>query len=244
MPLLGSILLASLLGSPHCAGMCGGFVAFYSGGAGRGRALPHVAYNGGRLVSYLLLGALAGALGAGLDHVAAVAGVGRVAAVVAGAAMVAWGAATLLTEAGVVLRLPVAPLAIRRALTASLRAVHAQPAPVRGLVMGLITTLLPCGWLYAFVTVAGGTARPLAGAIVMLAFWLGTLPVMAGLGVAAQAALGPLRRRVPLLTATLLVVFGLLTVAGKFRPMTAMPQAMPGMAEVAQHPLELKHDHR
>jgi sulfite exporter TauE/SafE len=78
--------------------------------------------------------------------------------------------------------------------------------------------------------VAGGTARPLAGAVVMLAFWAGTLPVMAGMGVAAQAALGPLRRRLPMFTAALLVVFGLLTVAGKFRPMDAAHAGMKGMS--------------
>jgi sulfite exporter TauE/SafE len=95
--------------------------------------------------------------------------------------------------------------------------------------MGLVTTLIPCGWLYAFVAVAGGTAHPLTGAGVMALFWLGTLPVMASLGLLAQSALGPLRRRLPILTASLLVVFGMLTLAGKFRPMPAMHHApVPG----------------
>ena len=58
--LAGSVLLASLLGSPHCAGMCGGFVCFYSGQDGRGQTRAHAAYNLGRLVSYLVLGLLAG----------------------------------------------------------------------------------------------------------------------------------------------------------------------------------------
>lgn len=229
IPLAWSVLLASLLGSPHCAGMCGGFVAFYAAGDGRGRGVPHLAYNGGRLVSYLTLGLIAGAIGAGVDHMGSLAGVGRVAALAAGVLMVAWGAAGLLAEAGVRLRLPGAPAALKRPLTAALQAVHARPAPVRALVMGLITTLLPCGWLYAFVAVAGGTAHPLAGAAVMGLFWLGTLPVMAGLGLAAQTAFGPLRRRLPMLTAALLVVCGLLTVAGKFRPMPMMHHALPGM---------------
>jgi sulfite exporter TauE/SafE len=243
MALVGSVLLASLLGSPHCAGMCGGFVAFYSGGDGRGRIGPHLAYNGGRLLSYVTLGAIAGWMGAGLDHVAGLAGLGRLAAVLAGVLMVAWGGGTLLAGAGVKLPLPAVPLSVRRALAAALRAVHAQPAHVRALVMGLVTTLLPCGWLYAFVTLAGGTAQPLAGAAVMALFWLGTLPVMAGLGLAAQSAFGPLRRRLPALTAVLLVVFGLLTVAGKFRPMPAMHHAMPGMTMPAPGASSGDHEH-
>jgi len=244
IPLVGSVLLASLLGSPHCAGMCGGFVAFYAGGDGRGRIRPHLAYNGGRLISYVTLGAIAGALGAGVDHMGALAGLGRVAGILAGVVMVVWGAAALLAEAGIAIRLPAAPEGLRRPLTAALKSVHARPAPVRALVMGLVTTLLPCGWLYAFVAVAGGTAHPLAGALVMAVFWMGTLPVMAGLGLTAQRAFGPLRRRLPVFTATLLVVFGLLTVAGRFRPMPMMhPMMMPGGSAPSSEGPPARHDH-
>ncbi len=86
----GAVLLASLLGSPHCAGMCGGFVCFYAGQGGRGQALAHVAYNLGRLASYLLLGALAGLLGQTLDQAGAGAGLHRTAAVASGAVMVVY----------------------------------------------------------------------------------------------------------------------------------------------------------
>ena len=45
-----SVLGASLLGSPHCAAMCGGFVCFFSGqGGARPSATTHAAYHGGRL---------------------------------------------------------------------------------------------------------------------------------------------------------------------------------------------------
>lgn len=52
----GSVLLASLLGSPRCAGVCA-LVCLYAGQGGRGQAWAHVAYNAGRLLSYLALGA-------------------------------------------------------------------------------------------------------------------------------------------------------------------------------------------
>ncbi len=243
IPLVGPVLVASLLGSPHCAGMCGGFVTFYAGGDGRARVLPHVAYNAGRLVSYVTLGAIAGLIGAGVDHMGALAGVGRAAGVLAGLVMVAWGLAALAAEAGLALRLPAAPAALKRPLTGALRSVHARPAPVRALVMGLVTTLLPCGWLYAFVAVAGGTAHPLAGALVMAVFWMGTLPVMAGLGLAAQTAFGPLRRRLPVFTATLLVVFGLLAVAGRFRPVPMMHDLMPPMGAPPSGGSPTPHEH-
>ena len=68
--LIGAIFLASVLGSFHCAGMCGAFLAVASGAPG-GRAKRQVllqgAYHAGRLVSYTALGAAAGAAGGLVD---------------------------------------------------------------------------------------------------------------------------------------------------------------------------------
>jgi sulfite exporter TauE/SafE len=215
--LAAAVLGASLLGSPHCAGMCGGFVCFYAGQDGRGNGWAHVGYNLGRLGSYLALGVFAGAVGHALDRFGAAAGLQRGAAIVAGAAMIAWGGATLATALGVRLPHRLAPAFARTGMAAAVRAVHAQPPVVRALVVGLATTLLPCGWLWVYVATAAGTGTVPVAAIVMGAFWLGTLPMMAGLGLAAQRAVGPLRRRLPVLTAGLLVALGLLTIGGKFQ---------------------------
>ena len=222
--LLSSLFVAALVGSPHCAGMCGGFVAFYAGQGGPRRMLAHVAYNGGRLVSYALLGAVAGLLGAGLERSAAAAGVSRAAAIVAGALMVLWGGTTIAVQLGARLPKPPRP-ALGGAIAAALRALRAQPAAVRALAIGLLSTLLPCGFLYVFVAVAGATTSPLYGALVMAAFWAGTVPIMAGLGLAAQSLLGPLGRRLPVVTATILVVVGLLTMAGRMGLPTPLPVA-------------------
>ncbi len=222
--LAASVLLASVLGSAHCAGMCGGFVAFYSAqDATRAqRGWAHAAYNGGRLVSYVMLGVFAGLVGHGLDRVGATAGLERVAAIVAGSLMVIWGGSVLLhAAAGRAQRLPETPAFLRRHFAGAMRAVHAQPPAVRALTLGLVTTLMPCGWLWAFVATAAGTGSLVRGAVVMSAFWLGTVPVMAGLGLLAQQAMGPLRRRLPLVTAAMLVVLGFFTLAGKFQAMAA-----------------------
>uniref|UniRef100_A0A832MIU2 Sulfite exporter TauE/SafE family protein n=1 Tax=Eiseniibacteriota bacterium TaxID=2212470 RepID=A0A832MIU2_UNCEI len=229
--LVGPVFLASLVGSPHCAGMCGGFVAFYAG-HGERRPWAHAAYNGGRWLSYVGLGLVAGALGAGVDRMGAAAGLSRAAAVLAGALMIAWGATALLVAAGV--RLPAGPApALHRRLAGALRAVHGQPPEVRALVIGLLSTLLPCGFLYAFVAAAAATGSAVHGALVMAAFWLGTVPVMAGLGLIAQRALGPLRRRLPLVTAAVLIVVGLLTVTGRIMPAPGGAGACPHCATAA-----------
>ncbi len=215
--LAGSVLLASLVGSPHCAGMCGGFVCFYAGQDSRGQKLAHVAYNLGRLASYLVLGLLAGLAGHVLDRAGSAAGLQRTAAVTAGVVMLVWGTGALLVALGARLPSAAAPAFLRTRFAAAMRAVHAQPPVVRALTVGLVTTLLPCGWLWVYVAMAAGTGSVPSALLVMSAFWLGTVPMMAGIGLAAQSLIAPLRRRVPVITAGVLVVLGLLTIGGKFQ---------------------------
>jgi uncharacterized protein len=65
--LVAAIFLASLLGSLHCAGMCGAFVAIACGRLGNDRSdwrdavALQTAYHGGRLLTYVTLGMFAGA---------------------------------------------------------------------------------------------------------------------------------------------------------------------------------------
>lgn len=227
--LITAVFMASLLGSMHCAGMCGAFLAFAVGaGDDRGtadRAGLHVAYHGGRLLTYAALGAIAGALGAALDLGGSLAGVQRLAAAVAGALMVAFGLVAILRVGGA--KLPRAPIPphLQRLLLRGHRAAFDLPALPRAFAIGLLTTLLPCGWLYAFAITAAGTGSPALGALTMAVFWAGTLPVLIGLGVGIQSLTGPLRRRLPLLTSLALVGVGLYTIFGRL--------SLPAMAHPA-----------
>lgn len=214
--LVGSVLGASLLGSPHCAGMCGGFMCFVAGQDGK-RFWPQAAYHGGRLLTYVALGVAAGAFGVGIERLAAAAGIARGAAILAGVAMVAGGGMALATALGARLPRLGTPSASHAPIVAVLRSLAGQPPVVRALAIGLLTTLLPCGWLWAFVATAAATGSPLSGGATMAVFWAGTVPALVGVGVLARGAFGPLRRRLPVLTSAALIVVGLLTVAGKFQ---------------------------
>ncbi len=217
-----SVLGASLLGSPHCAAMCGGFVCFFSGQQGaRTNWLTHATYHAGRLVAYALLGAAAGMAGAGFDLAGRMAGFQRPAAVAAGTLLILWGLAGLAAAAGFGRTATAAPAGFRMLLSRAIARVADKPPIIRALTVGLLTALLPCGWLYVFVATAASTGSALSGAIVMAAFWAGTVPVLAGVGALAQRAAGPLRARLPVVTAAVLLVLGVLTVAGKFQ----MPHA-------------------
>ena len=217
--LLGTVLAASLAGSLHCAGMCGGFVAFYAGSdvsGGSRRAIGHAAYSAGRLASYLLVGVSAGLLGAALDGIGARTGLARAAALAAGTLMVAWGGIGLLRAAHV--RIPVAslPAGLRRAIVGAQRVAMRDRAPVvRALLLGLFSALLPCGWMWGFAVLASGTGSPWLGMLVLGAFWIGTLPAMLGLGLSLQFLGRRARARIPVVAAATLLALGLLWLTGR-----------------------------
>jgi uncharacterized protein len=221
MEMLAAVLVASLLGSVHCAAMCGAFVCFYAGSPA-GRATPrdwrpHTAYNAGRLVSYVALGAIFGTLGGAFDRAGTLVGIARAAAIVSGTAMVLWGVATLLALRGV--RIPsVGFEALRPALGSVLLRVGDWSPTGRAVTTGLVTTLLPCGWLYAFAAVAAGTGSATRGVVTMIAFWVGTLPMMIAVGVGAQRVFGRFRRGLPAMSAAAVVVIGLLAIFGRMQP--------------------------
>jgi len=221
--LLTTVFVASLLGSLHCVGMCGGFVAFYSGADGSGgawRLLSHGAYSGGRLVAYSILGLAAGAIGAALDLAGSLAGVQRVAAVAAGAVMIVWGIFALLQIGGVKVFKHRSNSAITGWLRRGISMVGQRPPVVRATVVGLLSGVLPCGWLWAFVVTAAGTGSASGGVAVMAAFWAGTVPVLLALGLGAQILSVPLRRHIPAVTAVILVALGLYAIIG--RPATVI----------------------
>lgn len=217
LALAGTVFVASLLGSAHCAGMCGAFVCFYAGADARASAWGHLAYNGGRLVSYLLLGALAGALGAGIEQVGAGVGVARAAAVVAGVLMIAWGVVTLLVLRGVRVPLPTPMQRAQQWMAARLRAARGLSPVLRALTVGLLTTLLPCGWLYAFVVTAAGMGSVQGAMLLMAIFWAGTLPIMLAFGVGVRRIAAPLRDRLPVISAVAIVLVGVMSLSGRAR---------------------------
>jgi sulfite exporter TauE/SafE len=226
MATIAAVFVASLVGSLHCAGMCGPLVAFALGTTDttshRQRAVLQFAYHGGRLVTYSLLGAVCGLLGAALDLSGSMVGMNRVAALLAGLMMVGVGIIALLRYSGVRLpAFPVPKMLTRMIVFGQRAAVGLRPFP-RALTIGLLTTFLPCGWLYMFAIVAAGAGSALGGAAIMIAFWAGTVPVLASLGIGVQAFAGTLGRRMPLITSALIVLLGLFTIGSRsIRPAQA-----------------------
>lgn len=205
---------AALLGSAHCAAMCGAMAcasADVSAEPGE-RFRASATYHAARMVAYVLLGALAGAAGAGVDATVSMRGVIRPAALVGGVLLVVWGVMRALTSVGV--RVPrVGAAQYARSLVSPLLRGVANRRPVaRAALLGIVAPLLPCGWLYAFVASAASTGSAVDGALVMAAFWAGTVPALAAVTLGLHRALGPARRFLPFATAMALIAVGSLTV--------------------------------
>jgi sulfite exporter TauE/SafE len=201
--LLPAVLASSLVGSVHCAAMCGPLVALAHGDGSRWR--PPLAHAAGRGAAYVALGALAGGVGGALDLAGQALAVQRVAWLLGAATVLATGLVGLSAALGAPLR-----LSGGRTFQRGLVQIRRRRPVVRAALLGLLSAALPCGWLWAFVALAAGTAHPAAGAAVMATFWLGTLPMNLGLGVALGPLLVRLRRRLPLVSAGLLIALGCL----------------------------------
>lgn len=212
LALAGTVLASSLLGSAHCAGMCGGLALAASGpnGSAEGsRAMRQVGYHAGRLASYALVGAIAGLVGSVVDDAGTLVGVQRVAAVVAGSMIALMGAVAVARAMG--LRVPAA--SVPMPLVRLAQRVHAAtlrlPPNYRGLPLGLATPLLPCGWLYAFAAISAASASAPLGAFVMAAFWLGTVPAVVIASNGARIAFARLGRAAPVVAGIAMIAVGL-----------------------------------
>ena len=190
----GLFFVTGLLTSVHCVAMCGGINLSQSlPGRGKWAALL---YNAGRVASYTLIGALLGTVGYLLGG-----GSFAVSPLLQGVVKLLAGAFMLLSGINLLGLFPV----LRRLRLPLPKLQGGSRLPF---VIGLLNGLMPCGPLQAMQLAALGSGSPVSGALSMLFFSLGTVPLMLGLG-GLVALLGQrLARYVNLIGAVLVAVFG------------------------------------
>jgi uncharacterized protein len=165
-----------VLSSLHCAQMCGPIVLSYSIGSRSSRG-GHLLYNGGRIITYGILGSAAGEAGFTVDLF----GSERIAAMAFGVLMVlAAVAMTGSVPRQVLVQVERAGVSGRysRAVARLLRA----PGTWNKLVLGLVMGFLPCGLVYATLLKAAATGSAVSGAVSMMAFGLGTSGTLLAIG--------------------------------------------------------------
>lgn len=208
----GGLFLAGLSGSAvHCGPMCGPFVLGQVGErmarlpanglceAARLRGALLLPYHAGRIATYAALGAVAGFAGIGLPGWAV-------------ALLLAAAASVFLMQALHRLRPAARPRGRLGAAIARLAGRIGRERWGGSFVLGMVLGLLPCGLLYGAILGAAASGGALAAAAAMVGFGLGTVPLLAAIGmagaVAGRTALGGKRLgpAVMLLNATVLAV--------------------------------------
>ncbi|HEX5788375.1 MAG TPA: sulfite exporter TauE/SafE family protein [Woeseiaceae bacterium] len=183
--LLFAALAAGFFGSGHCIGMCGAMVLLLERPQDApGALLRRLVYNAGRLTCYMLLGAVAAAAGLVLTRVAGVA-TGLFILRMAAALVVVLLAVDLVFGLRTLGFLEAAGARVWRRLSPLAGKLLPATTPARAFGAGFLWGMLPCGLVYAAVALAAGSGSAAAGAVVMAAFWLGTLPALLAAGAMA-----------------------------------------------------------
>ena len=213
-PLLVSALILGLLGGGHCLGMCGGLMGALT------LAIPKeqrsrrfrllLAYNLGRILSYATAGLLIGLAGWAVANSPAA----MFMRVLAGLLLISmglylagwWSGLTRVESLGRGLWRYIQPVANRLLPVSSLP---------RALLLGALWGWLPCGLVYSTLLWAASQGNALDSALLMLAFGLGTWPVLLATGLAAERVTALLRKRSVRMAGGLLVIlFGVWTLPG------------------------------
>jgi hypothetical protein len=198
--LLPALLLFGLASGLHCVGMCGGIVAAFAtrrvvpiAAAARGARQwrRQLAFNAGRVLTYALGGAAAGALGGAAQLMQGALPVQLVLFVLAQGVLILAGL-YLLGAGRLLARFESAGAPLWRRVQPAAARLAAAPGPRAAALAGMLWGLLPCALVYAALATATLAGGPVQGALAMLAFGAGTLPWLLGAGSAlARLRAGP-----------------------------------------------------
>jgi hypothetical protein len=229
------ILAIGFFGSfGHCVGMCGPLTVAFSLSHKQNplkwqeQLSFHILLNLGRLVSYTLVGAGIGALGsiliAGGQMAGSGSGLRRGIALLTGVMLIWFGITQI--QPKFLPRIPFLHPLIQSKLHNRLSAamvklsLHNRWWTPAGL--GIVWGLMPCGFLYTAQIKAAETGNLWLGAATMLAFGLGTLPTMLGVGVSTSLVSADRRSQLFRLAGWVTITIGVLTLLRTGGDMMAM----------------------
>jgi len=209
------IFTAGFLGSSHCVGMCGGFALSIGLGAAswKNNLLRQLTYSLGRIFTYTFAGAVVGFLGLRLSQSQNAAGVVNFQAllsIVAGVILIVQGCYT----AGWIPVRQNSKLGNTACLAKSFfGSFLTSPGLWNVFIAGILTGFLPCGLVYAYLTLAASFGTLPAGMGVMAAFGAGTVPIMVLTGAGATAFSVTARARLLKIATVCVILTGVLAFA-------------------------------
>ncbi|ARV60034.1 ferric reductase [Nostocales cyanobacterium HT-58-2] len=181
----------------HCFGMCGPLAVAFSlshkqDSHWQQQLQFHALLNLGRMLSYVLVGAGIGALGSVLLASGQMAGIGSELrhwmAIITGVLLIWFGIGQIKSDflPRIPLLHPLMQGRLHNSLSQAMVRLSQQTKWWTPALLGMTWGLMPCGFLYAAQIKAAETGNWLIGAATMLAFGLGTLPTMLGVGVSTS----------------------------------------------------------
>jgi len=209
------IFTASLMASIHCAGMCGGFTLSLVKDRSDSTWMRVSAYHAGKLFTYIFIGAVAGFVGAALLANPAIRAAQFLFSSLAGVLIVVVGLQTLGLLPGqnlvnrIASRLWLGPF-----LGPFFKTFRERDSLDGAFFLGLFNGFLPCGLVYTFALSAAGTGSLVSAILIMIAFGLGTVPMLlmvawSGGMMATQQTLRPFFSRI---AGVIVIVLGAITV--------------------------------
>jgi len=203
----GMLFTVGLLTSLHCIAMCGGInlsqcIAYTLDDTEKGnisKLTPTLLYNGGRVISYTVIGGLVGALGSLVSFPGRAKGI---VAIVSGILMIIMGINMLNIFPWLRKINPRMPKVLSRAVFNN----NGKRGPFY---IGLLNGLMPCGPLQAMQIYALGTGSFYRGALSMFFFSIGTVPLMFGFGAVSSLVSSKFSRRMMKASAVLVIILGI-----------------------------------
>jgi sulfite exporter TauE/SafE/copper chaperone CopZ len=211
------------LSSFHCVAMCGGIALSQSVTTGErlSSLAPGLLYNAGRVASYTSIGALAGGLGSALQLSAGTRGA---ITLIAALFMILLG----LKMFGIIRSFPSLLAALPKPVRARVSSAAERATKSGPFAVGLLNGLLPCGPLQSMQLYALGTGSAAAGALAMLWFSLGTVPLMFLFALTATILPRKFMPRMVKASAVLVIFLGTVTLA---RAASIAGISLPGIAD-------------
>ncbi len=221
---LSLITVLGFLGSfGHCAGMCGPLVLAFSLGRNTSqtwiqRLRFQLLLNGGRLLSYALVGAAVGGLGSVLVAGGSLAGMGsplrQTMTILTGGLLVVMGLTRMAPSQSPRLSFwhPLKAWGLQERLHLALNQLSQQPHWWTPAALGMAWGLIPCGFLCTAQLKAADAGDLWQGGLIMLAFGVGTVPAMVGLGISLASISADQRSQLSRAGGWLTLLIGVLTI--------------------------------
>lgn len=210
----GILFVVGLLTSLHCIAMCGGInlsqcVSYKFGNDENARfskLRPSILYNGGRVISYTIIGGIVGTMGSVVSFSGTAKGI---VAILSGAFMVIMGLNMLNIFPWLRKLNPRMPKLFGNKIYSN----NGKHGPFY---IGLLNGLMPCGPLQAMQIYALGTGSFVMGAASMFFFSVGTVPLMFGFGVLSSILSKKINHRVMRVSAILVIMLGIMMTSRGF----------------------------